>query len=540
MADSLVVAATLVAILPILWLFLVGKRRLPQDNIPGPPSPSFVVGNFVEVSDRRSWLRWRELIATYGHVCRLRGMLGARLLHVSDPRAMYSIFVKDVENYRHNNSSMWHLRLLLGPGLLTVDGDQHKKQRKLLNPVFSVNHLRDITHILYGIANRLENAIESRAVRDGGIVDVNGWMGRTTLEMLGQAALGTSFDGLVGDSADAYGDCIKNFFPTFGVAYPFLMLIPLLSRFLSERLIKKVFEWTPNAALQRMMWTANTLERRSREIIDEKKAALQKGDDALGHQIGEGKDILSLLLKANMVAADAEKHTDEELVAQMTTFILGGMDTSSNVLSRILNFLAERQDVQDKLRAELLEACGNEDVGYDELSKLPYLEAVVRETLRLFTPVQSVTRHVRKDTTLPLSKPIRGIDGSVMTEVPLVKGTFILVHLAGSNTNKELWGEDAYEWKPERWLDKLPQALEDAHIPSVYANLMTFVGGTRACIGFKFAQLEMKIILLALLRKLKFELTDRPIVWNSAPVQYPTMGEDSNSPEMLLKVTRIS
>ena len=99
-------------------------------------------------------------------------------------------------------------------------------------------------------------------------------------------------------------------------------------------------------------------------------------------------------VKANMAAADNEKMTDEEIQAQMSTFILAGMDTTSNALSRILHLLAGRPDVQEKLRAELAEAQGGgrADIPYDDLVKLPYLDAVCRETLRVHAPVPLIRR----------------------------------------------------------------------------------------------------------------------------------------------------
>ena len=56
-------------------------------------------------------------------------------------------------------------------------------------------------------------------------------------------------------------------------------------------------------------------------------------------------------------------------------------------------------------------------------------------------------------------------------ELVVPKGTLVVPHIQASNNNKELWGEDANEWKPERWLAQLPAALEDAHRPSVYSTL---------------------------------------------------------------------
>ena len=77
----------------------------------------------------------------------------------------------------------------------------------------------------------------------------------------------------------------------------------------------------------------------------------------------------------------------------------------------------------------------------------------------------------REDVVLPLSEPVRGRDGTMIYEVPIPKDTSVFVGIYSSNTRKALWGEDAYEWKPERWLSRLPDAVMDAKIPGVYSNL---------------------------------------------------------------------
>lgn len=76
-----------------------------------------------------------------------------------------------------------------------------------------------------------------------------------------------------------------------------------------------------------------------------------------------------------------------------------------------------------------------------------------------------------QDTVLPLLTPVRGRDGRVMEELAMPKGTPVLIHNQACNTDKALWGEDAAEWKPERWLGQLPAAVEDARIPGVYSHL---------------------------------------------------------------------
>ena len=72
---------------------------------------------------------------------------------------------------------------------------------------------------------------------------------------------------------------------------------------------------------------------------------------------------------------------------------------------------------------------------------------------------------------LPLSQPVRGKDGRMMSEIVVPRGTVVLGHFQASNSSRELWGEDAAEWKPDRWLAPLPAAVDDAHLPGVYSNL---------------------------------------------------------------------
>lgn len=72
---------------------------------------------------------------------------------------------------------------------------------------------------------------------------------------------------------------------------------------------------------------------------------------------------------------------------------------------------------------------------------------------------------------MPLSQPARVINGEMMSRIPVPKGTNILVGIRASNLNPNVWGDDACEWKPERWLNGLPQTVPDAHIPGVYSNL---------------------------------------------------------------------
>ena len=90
---------------------------------------------------------------------------------------------------------------------------------------------------------------------------------------------------------------------------------------------------------------------------------------------------------------------------------------------------------------------------------------------------------------LPLSQPIRGVDGSLLHQIAVPKGTTVVVDLQASNRNTALWGEDAYEWKPQRWLEPLPEALEKASIPGVYSHLCV----SCFCVAFCFAESVMML-----------------------------------------------
>ncbi|KAI0648581.1 cytochrome P450 [Trametes meyenii] len=510
----------------------------PFRNIPGPPSASFLKGNYLQLTDRLGGENWTKNVAqTYGPAFKLSAPFGQTWLFVYDPKAMYSVAIKDQEAWEKNLTNFYNL--LLGPGLLTTEGAQHRRQRKMLTPVFSAAHLRNVTPLFYETSYKLRDAIMAELRGAPKEVDVLNWMGRAALELIGQGALGYSFDPLVEDVPDSFADSVKSFFGTLNNLGVLRFIGEYASRIGPAWLRGKIVDWTPIDRVRKMRRVVDVMHTRSMEIMEEKRRAVLRGDDALMAQIGEGKDVMSILLKANMAADAKEKLTDDELIAQMSVFILAGMDTTSNAASRILHILSQRPEVQKKLRLELSEAHMSGDVDYEQLMELPYLDAVCRETLRLYSPVHVLSRRAVKDTVLPLSEPILSTGGSTISEVPVPKGSVVVLGLWASNTNSALWGEDAYEWKPERWLSPLPPEVEEARIPGVYSNLMSFFGGGRSCIGFKYAQLELKVVLSVLLRSFMFEPTGQPIYWNHAGVMYPTVGKTSLKPEMPLIVSKL-
>ncbi|KAI1798256.1 cytochrome P450 [Ganoderma leucocontextum] len=487
-------------------------------------------GNFVKYFINDCWDYRAEIAHKYPRVALLHGMLGAKMVEVWDVTALYNVFIKEIDIYKE---PVQNLGLMLGPGLLGTLGNQHKRQRKMLNPVFSVKHLREMTPLFYQVIHK------ACAAKDGAELDMLNWSGRTTLEVLGQAGLGVSFDPLTEDRADEFATAVKEFFPQFNRTTLFRRIIPTLVMIGPPSFRRWIVERTPLDFVQQLKRISDVMHNRSVEIFNEKRAALESGDDAIRHQIGEGRDVMSVLLKANIRASEDDKLPDNELIGQVSTMILAGMDTTANSLTRALQLFADRPEAQDRLRQEILQAVETDGDGdtldYDKIMALPYLEAVCRETLRVYPGVTTLFRVTTKDVILPLSAPIRMRDGTMIDAVPLPKGTEVVPNIGMSNIDPSLWGPDAHVWRPERWLEPLPRAVEEGHVPGVYSHMcanittfsmrpLTFIGGNRACIGFKFAQVEMKTVLLILLQHFEFKPTGKRIVWNYAGVQHPIVG----------------
>ena len=82
---------------------------------------------------------------------------------------------------------------------------------------------------------------------------------------------------------------------------------------------------------------------------------------------------------------------------------------------------------------------------------------------------------------MPLATPVTGLDGQSLSEVFVPNGTPIIISVININRSTKIWGPDAKEWKPERWLNPLPETVTNARVPGVYSNVLTFAGGSRAC-----------------------------------------------------------
>ncbi|XP_063630769.1 cytochrome P450 4C1-like [Cydia splendana] len=174
-------------------------------------------------------------------------------------------------------------------------------------------------------------------------------------------------------------------------------------------------------------------------------------------------------------------YSDMELREELMVFMVAGSDTSATAVSYTTVLLSRYPDVQDKVYQELQEVFGESDraVTPEDLPKLTYLEAVIKESLRLYPPVPVVVREVHEDILLP-------------SGTTLVVETTVMFNIWGTHRNTAYWGRDAEEFRPERFLQgPLPHP----------AMFVPFSYSVRNCLGATYAMMSAKTALVNLIRR---------------------------------------
>lgn len=186
----------------------------------------------------------------------------------------------------------------------------------------------------------------------------------------------------------------------------------------------------------------------------------------------------------------------EEVLCQISTFIAAGHETTASALVWTLYELARRPDVQEKLQ-KALDDLQPSDVDVDsdvDVETCQYLDFVVRESLRLHAPVTSTMRVCAKPSGdfLPLSSPYTDKEGIVRDGIRLNEHDIISIPMQAMNKSKKVWGEDADVFRPERHAPE--EEGKDGGgrgiTSGMWGNILTFGGGRRGCIGYRFALLE--------------------------------------------------
>ncbi|KAF8600122.1 cytochrome P450 [Ceratobasidium sp. AG-I] len=525
-ADFLFVAVCAVALSYAFKQMVVPSSYA---NVDGPPSPSFIYGHLKRIYSPDGIPFHDNLQDAYGSLSKIKGPFGSDRLYISDPRALHEILVKENENASGKSE---YISARYYAECCTHTGNAHKVQRKMLNPVFTTKHMKArmwYQFMLLFLKEALMNELKGYGSKD---LDMLKWCSATALELIGQAGLGHTF-GIFQGVDSAYNRAIKGYLPAVFGLLPYQPVLSLGYNLIPKSLRQTIAQWVPNAGIQRLKEIIEIQDKQAEVILAKKKSILHETATE-----DQSHDIMSILLKANMEAAENERLPEEELLGQMNSLIFAGHETTSGALARVLHLLSMNLDVQDRLRAELQEAPANVD--YNELHSLAYLDAICREVLRLYPPGTAIERKAMKDWVVPLRYPVKGKDGRELHEVNVKKGTAIHIALREANRCKETWGQDADEFKPNRWLEDRLSSVSEAKTSGVYSSMMTFSAGPRACIGFKFSVLELKVVLLMLVKNFKFAPANVPVEWRLGMAMTPYeagAGSQMSSPSMPLNVS---
>ncbi|KAA1468825.1 cytochrome P450 [Dentipellis sp. KUC8613] len=479
----------------------------PLRFLPGPESRSWLSGSFDTASNLEpiAQLEGEECIETYGDTFSYRGFLNSFEVFTADTKALQYILSNQTK-YPKPDELNYTLGGIAGDGLLVVEGAKHRQQRRVMNPAFGPAQIRELTETMVEKSIELRDVLLDRVKGDGSPpqvkVDVYPWLNKVTLDIIGLAGFDYSFDALHAseDHPNELNAAVAKVF-SFD---PESLIMHL-------QLFFPILRHLPTASQRERARAMTTMRRIGNGLIAQKKAAvLAEHRDAktVGKEHVQGRDLLSLLIRANMATDLPESYRmeDKDVLSQVPTFLVAGHETTSTGTTWALYALACFSRVQTKLRDEVL-SHPSDNPTMDEVNSLPYLDAVVRESLRLYPPVPATSRVAAEDDVIPLEEPVTGRDGVTRKEFRISKGDWLTIPIRHINKSTKLWGDDALEFKPERWTN-VPEA---AHaIPSVFSNLFTFIAGPHACIGYRFAVIEMKVLLFTLIRSFEFRLAFPP------------------------------
>ncbi|KAJ3514176.1 hypothetical protein NLJ89_g2524 [Agrocybe chaxingu] len=474
----------------------------PLHALRGPSSDHFLFGHMKQILEAEDMIEQQKWVEEYGPTFKFKGFAGMNRLYTTDPKALNHIFMNNMI-YQKPDAVRHNLRTILGNGLVVVEGEKHRQQRKIMNPAFGPAQIREMVGIFIDKGVELRDILleESKKEQNHGQIDVLYWLSKTTLDVIGLAGFDYKFNALT--SEPEHDELHQAFTVIFRSG----------SRMSIRQIVRGLIPWTRPILKHVLVHeesnkATKTMTRIGNELLKDSRAALSAENGAAEKASWDRKDLLSLLLRANM-ATDlpaAQRMSDDDVVSQVPTFMVAGHETTSVATTWALFELTQHPEIQSKLRNEVL-SVEIDNPTMEELNALPYLDMFVRETLRLHTPVPSTIRVAVQDDILPLSEPVQGANGQMVHEIRIRKGQTMAIPLLAVNCRKALWGNDASEFRPERW-EHTPEAA--SVIPGVWSNLLTFLGGPRACIGYRLSLAEMKALLFTLVKAFDFELAVPP------------------------------
>ncbi len=374
-------------------------------------------------------------------------LLNLRYVLLNDPDAIRRVLLDNAKGYVKSRNYAG-LRVLLGGGLLTSEGEQWRRQRKLAQPAFHREKLASFVDSMVGCTADL---LERWKTRGDEPFDAHLEMNRLTFRIVGMTLLSKDLEGEAQTIGEALSIAIK------------------WANDHVETLVRIPPSW-PTPANVRMRRAKKKFDDLMYGLIAERRASAPKAD------------LLSMLMDAKDETGAAM--TDEHLRDELLTLVVAGHETTANALSFAIYLLSKHPAVFRKVQSEVLRALGGRAPTLADLPKLSYVSMVVEETMRLYPPAWAFEREAL------VQDEVAGF--SIPKDTLVGVSPFIL------HRNPRIW-ENPLGFDPERFS---PEQKEKRH---KFAYL-PFGGGPRTCIGNAFALMEMTIVVAMMSQAVQLDL----------------------------------
>jgi cytochrome P450 len=426
------------------------RRRLPF-----PPGPPRSLKTLIIYGPGRDPLRFFvNLARTYGDIAHVH-MAGEHLFLLNDPQLIRDVLVTNQHNFLKGRA-LERARRLLGNGLLTSEGATHVRQRRLIQPSFHRDRIASYAAVMTEHADRAQQRWQ-----DGEVVDVAQAMTRLTLGIVGRTLFGADVDAEAKNVGRALHDVLGAFW---------LTMLPL----------SELLEHLPIPAFRRSRRARAELDRIIYAMIAERRASLK-----------DRGDLLSMLLMAQDEEGDGTGMSDRQVRDEAMTIFLAGHETTANALSWTWYLLSGAPDVEARLHAEVDRVLEGRRPTLDDVARLPLVEQIVTESMRLYPPAWIIGRRAIHD------YPVR--DYLIPARGVVVMSPY-LIH----RSERLFSGADRFN--PDRWTP----AFKASSPPFAY---FPFGGGARRCIGEAFAWMELVLVVATFAQRWRMRLVpDHPVV----------------------------
>ncbi len=413
---------------------------------PQPPGPKghFLVGSLPEIQrDELDFLM--RLIHEYGDVVHLR-VVNHPVYLLSHPRDIETVLVTNSNNFI-KSVFLRESKALFGDGLLTSESTLWQRQRRALQPAFHRDHVLAYTRTMAESTARM-----LATWQDGEERDVHQDMTRLTMDIVAKVLFGEEISSDAEQACQAFGLFFKQYDERFG-----LYLIP---------------EWVPTPENIRYRRAIKRLDEIVLKIIRRKHA----------NNDGPSPDVLSILLRAR--DGNGAGMEERQLRDEMMTLLFTGHETTALALAWTFYLLGRNPDAEHKLQTEIDAVLEGRTPTFQDLARLPYLEMVFKESLRLYPPAYGVVREALNDC------EIGGY--------PIPKGATLAMFQWSVHRDPRFFDRPE-EFLPGRWENDYAKSLPRcAYFP--------FGAGPRLCIGNTFAQAEVPLLLAAIVQKFQLKL----------------------------------